>query len=54
MDLSLLKRRSEFEWLIEPRGKMRVPGLVFASEPLVRAMDAKVLEQVARALMKEA
>jgi tRNA-splicing ligase RtcB len=46
LDLSLLKRRSEFEWVIEARGKMRVPGLLFASEPLVRAMDAKVLEQV--------
>ena len=46
MDLSLLKRRSEFEWLVEPRGKMRVPGLLFASEPLLRGMDAKVLEQV--------
>ena len=46
MDLSLLKRRSEFEWLIEPRGKMRVPGLLFASKPLLLAMDAKVLEQV--------
>ena len=46
MDLSLLKRRSELEWVVEPRGKMRVPGLLFASEPLVRAMDHKVLEQV--------
>ena len=46
MDLSLLKRRSEFEWVIEPRGKMRVPGVLFASEPLVRAMDHKVFEQV--------
>jgi tRNA-splicing ligase RtcB len=46
VDLSRLKRRSEFEWVIEPRGKMRVPGVLFASEPLVRAMDDKVLEQV--------
>jgi tRNA-splicing ligase RtcB len=46
LDLSLLKRRSEFLWEIEPRGKMRVPGLLFASEPLVRAMDEKVKEQV--------
>ena len=46
VDLSLLKRRSEFEWWIEPRGKMRVPGVLFASEPLVRAMDHKVFEQV--------
>ena len=46
MDLSLLTRRSEHEWAIEPRGKMRVPGVLFASEPLVRAMDHKVYEQV--------
>jgi tRNA-splicing ligase RtcB (3'-phosphate/5'-hydroxy nucleic acid ligase) len=46
VDLSLLKRRSELEWEIEPRGRMRVPGLLFASEPLVRAMDHKVFEQV--------
>jgi tRNA-splicing ligase RtcB len=47
MDLSLLKRRSEHEWVIEPHGRMRVPGLLFATEELVRAMDRKVLEQVA-------
>jgi tRNA-splicing ligase RtcB len=46
VDLALLKRRSEFEWLIEPSGKMRVPGLLFASEALARAMDHKVYEQV--------
>jgi len=46
MDLSRLTRRSEFEWVIEPQGKMRVPGVLFASEPLVRAMDEKVYEQV--------
>jgi tRNA-splicing ligase RtcB len=46
MDLSLLKRRAEHEWVIEPRGKMRVPGVLFASEALVRAMDHKVFEQV--------
>jgi tRNA-splicing ligase RtcB len=46
VDLSLLKRRCEFEWVIEPRGRMRVPGVLFASEPLVRAMDHKVFEQV--------
>jgi tRNA-splicing ligase RtcB len=46
MDLSLLRRRAELEWEIEPRGRMRVPGLLFASEDLVRAMDHKVYEQV--------
>jgi tRNA-splicing ligase RtcB len=46
MDLSLLKRRAELEWEIEPRGRMRVPGVLFATEELVRAMDHKVHEQV--------
>jgi tRNA-splicing ligase RtcB (3'-phosphate/5'-hydroxy nucleic acid ligase) len=46
MDTSRLTQRSEFEWAIEPRGKMRVPGVLFASEPLLRAMDEKVREQV--------
>ena len=46
MDLSLLKRRTEHEWVIEPHGAMRVPGVLFASEDLVRAMDHKVHEQV--------
>jgi tRNA-splicing ligase RtcB len=46
VDLSLLSRCSEFEWVIEPRGRMRVPGVLFASEELVRAMDHKVYEQV--------
>jgi tRNA-splicing ligase RtcB len=46
MDLSLLTRKSETEWWIEPHGRMRVPGVIYASEPLVRDMDAKVYEQV--------
>jgi tRNA-splicing ligase RtcB len=46
MDLSLLTRKSETEWWIEPHGHMRVPGIIYASEPLVRDMDAKVYEQV--------
>ncbi len=46
MDLSLLNRKSEFEWEIIPRGAMRVPGVIYASEELVRDMDHKVYEQV--------
>jgi tRNA-splicing ligase RtcB (3'-phosphate/5'-hydroxy nucleic acid ligase) len=46
MDLSLLTRKSDTEWWIEPHGRMRVPGVIYASEPLVREMDAKVYEQV--------
>src|SRR5712692_2332112 len=46
MDLSLLKRQSGYEWRIEPSGRMRVPGIIFADEALVRDMDHKVYEQV--------
>jgi tRNA-splicing ligase RtcB len=46
MDLSLLTRHSESEWWIEPHGAMHVPGVIYASEALVRDMDAKVYEQV--------
>jgi tRNA-splicing ligase RtcB len=47
MDLEKLTRVSEFEWHIEPSGAMRVPGVIFADEGLVAAMDEKVFEQVA-------
>jgi tRNA-splicing ligase RtcB len=46
MDLSLLTRKSDVEWWIEPHGAMRVPGIIYASEDLIRDMDAKVYEQV--------
>ena len=46
MDLSLLKQQSRFEWHIPPFGKMRVPGVIYANELLIRDMDMKVYEQV--------
>jgi tRNA-splicing ligase RtcB len=46
MDTSLLKRESDFEWHIPQTGKMRVPGIIYASEELIRDMDNKVHEQV--------
>jgi tRNA-splicing ligase RtcB len=46
MDLSLLKRIDENTWEIPPHGAMRVPGVIYASEALVREMDQKVYEQV--------
>ncbi|MGE3507533.1 MAG: RtcB family protein [Vicinamibacterales bacterium] len=46
MNLSLLRRQDETEWHIEPRGGMRVPGVIYATEQLVRDMDEKVFEQV--------
>ena len=45
MELSLFTRRSEFEWEIAKHGAMRVPAVIYASEPLIRAMDQKVYEQ---------
>ena len=46
MDTSLLTRKSEYEWWIEPTGKMRVPAIIYASADLIRDMDMKVYEQV--------
>lgn len=46
MDLNLLKRRGHDEWHISPCGKMRVPGVIYATEALIRDMDEKVYEQV--------
>ena len=46
MDTSTLTRISDYEWRIEPQGDMRVPGIIFASQSLVEAMDEKVREQV--------
>jgi tRNA-splicing ligase RtcB len=45
MDINLLERRSEYEWEIAPRGAMRVPAVIYASEALIRDMDHKVYEQ---------
>jgi tRNA-splicing ligase RtcB len=38
MDLSLLTRKSDVEWWIEPHGRMGVPGIVYATG--VAAFDA--------------
>jgi tRNA-splicing ligase RtcB len=46
MDLSRLQRKSDNEWWIQPFGKMRVPGVIYASESLMLEMDEKVYEQV--------
>lgn len=46
MDLNQLERISDSEWRIAPRDAMRVPGVIYASESLVREMDEKVFEQV--------
>lgn len=41
-----LERESEFSWRIDPTGKMRVPGIIYADEALIRGMDNKVFEQL--------
>jgi tRNA-splicing ligase RtcB len=51
MDLSLLTRKSDTEWHIQPHGRMRVPGIIYATEALVNDMDLKVYEQVENVAM---
>jgi tRNA-splicing ligase RtcB len=46
VDTKTLTQLTDTQWRIEPRGDMRVPGVVFGSESLIRAMDDKVLEQL--------
>jgi tRNA-splicing ligase RtcB len=46
MDVSSLVRKSDCEWWIPKAGAMRVPGVIYASEALVRDMDEKVREQI--------
>jgi tRNA-splicing ligase RtcB len=46
MDPARLTKVSDTEWRIEPRGAMRVPGVIYATEDLIRDMDDKVYEQV--------
>jgi tRNA-splicing ligase RtcB len=46
MELHLLQRESDYCWRIAPHGGMRVPGIIYADEALVRAMDHKVYEQI--------
>jgi tRNA-splicing ligase RtcB len=45
MDKNRLIRRSECVWEIPRAGAMRVPGILYATEELVLAMDDKVAEQ---------
>ena len=46
MDFSLFKRKSEYEWVVEPVEQMRVPAVIVASAELIEQMDHKVYEQV--------
>jgi tRNA-splicing ligase RtcB len=51
MDPASLVRKSESEWRIQPTGRMRVPGVIYASDRLIRDMDEKVREQVSNVAM---
>jgi tRNA-splicing ligase RtcB len=46
MDLGLFQQHSATRWEIAPHGKMRVPAVIYADEPLIREMDNKVYEQI--------
>jgi tRNA-splicing ligase RtcB len=46
MDLQGLRRESDYRWVIEPEGRMRVPAVLYADEALVRDMDDKVRQQI--------
>ena len=45
MDPARFTRIDQTTWQIEPTGAMRVPGVIYADEDLIRAMDDKVYEQ---------
>ncbi len=47
MDISRFERLSDTAWQIPPTGAMRVPGVIYATEELIRDMDDKVYHQVA-------
>ena len=46
MDLQTLRRDSEYRWVIEPAGAMRVPAVLYADEALLADMDEKVRQQI--------
>lgn len=41
-----LEQRSEFEWHVPMTGDMRVPGIIYASQQLLRDMDELAIQQV--------
>ena len=51
MDPGRLKRIDDYTWQLPQTGAMRVPGVIYADEALIRAMDDKVPEQVANVAM---
>ncbi len=47
VDLARLERMEDCRWRLPASGRMRVPGELFGDAGLLRAMDDKVLEQLA-------
>ena len=43
-----MERVTATQWRIAPQGRMRVPAILYATEALVTALDAKVCEQLMR------
>lgn len=46
MDMKLVERVSDVQWRLPKRGRMRVPGVIYADEALIRAMDDTVARQL--------
>ncbi len=51
MDPGRLNRIDDYQWQLPKTGAMRAPGVIFADEELIRAMDDKVAEQIANVAM---
>jgi tRNA-splicing ligase RtcB len=51
MDIASFKRISDSAWRLPASGAMRVPVVIYASEPLIHAMDEKVREQATNVAM---
>jgi tRNA-splicing ligase RtcB (3'-phosphate/5'-hydroxy nucleic acid ligase) len=51
MDFGRLIRLGDDEWQLLQAGRMRVPGVIYADEALLRGMDDKVAEQLANVAM---
>ena len=47
VDLARLQKLDDYGWKLEPQHNMRVPGILYGDEKLLRDMDDKVLEQLA-------
>lgn len=46
MDIKLFEKINQVTWEIKPKGKMRVPAVIYASQELIENMDHKVYEQL--------